>query len=304
MFTQSMPQLAQALSGALPEDALRQLMQALGNCQQPLTHRGAVNLIPPTTTGVGALQRRGTWNPADYQGLLPNAGSQGYVDTPGAGGNTTNNNVTNKYGGGTFNFPMDQNFNTNNYYGGDNFTVLGNTYFSNITTNNINITQGGGGVTFGGGGPGGFPYPQPDPGGGGGFNPGPGDGGGFGPGGGPGGSGPIIVFPTPGFPGMPGGPGWPRNGPGGGGGGGGGGNGKTKVLVPVATDGTLGGNQDQAVIVTGSVSVPTVTGATLDDNCQIQLTTGTKSVSVTLTGTVSVPTKVTINSSPQVFQLS
>ncbi len=134
MFTQSMPQLAQALSGALPEAALRQLMQALGNCQQPLSHRGAVNIQPPNTTGAGGLARPGVWRTSDYRDLLPTAGQDTFVDVAGDTYNNTNN--TNNYDGHQFNFPINQDFNYNNYFGGDTFNVAGNSTFENTTINN------------------------------------------------------------------------------------------------------------------------------------------------------------------------
>jgi hypothetical protein len=144
VFTQSMPQLAQALSGALPEAALRQLMQALGNCQQPLSHRGAVNLQPPTSTGPGGLARKGVWKTSDYPGLIPTAGQDTFVDV--AGDTYTNTTNTNNYDGHQFNFPINQDFNYNNYFGGDTFNVAGNstfdnTYINNTTTQNLNTTN-------------------------------------------------------------------------------------------------------------------------------------------------------------------
>ena len=137
MFTQSMPALAQALSGALPEAAVKQLMQALGNCQQPLTHRGSINLQPPTTTGPGGLAQNGTWNPGKYTTLMPKAGDNVFVDMPG--GNTTNNSVTNttNYDGNNFYFPVNQDFNYSTYYGGDTFNVAGDSTFNNSTVNNF-----------------------------------------------------------------------------------------------------------------------------------------------------------------------
>jgi len=149
VFTQSMPALAQALSGALPEAALRQLMQALGNCQQPLTHRGAVNFQPPEATGAGGLARTGTWKTSDYRDLLPTAGQDVLVDMPGYGGGGGITNTTN-YDGNQFSFPINQEFNYNNYFGGDTFNVAGDSTFNNtynnnvttnsLTTNNINAT--------------------------------------------------------------------------------------------------------------------------------------------------------------------
>jgi hypothetical protein len=304
MFTQSMPQLAQALSGALPEAALKQLMQALGNCQQPLTHRGSVNFVPPTTTGVGGLKKSGSWNPAQYQNLMPNAGSQGYVDMPSNGPTTTVNNTSN-YAGGNFSFPMNQEFTYSSYYGGSTFNVLGDTNFQNITTNNITINQGGGGVSFGPQGPGGFPSPPQQPSGGPGFDPGPGDGGGFGGDTGMGGGGgTTYVFPMPrfpGFPGFPGGPGWPRGNPGPGPNPGP--TSRGRVVVPTVTGATLGGSSNQTVSSQGSVSIPIVTGAKLNDDCTITLTTSSQMAEVSVTGTVSVPTTVSLTKGTQVQQV-
>lgn len=140
MFTQSMPALAQALAGALPEAAVRQLMQSLGNCQQPLTHRGSVNLQPSASTGTGGLARPGTWRPSDYQMLMPNAGQNVFVDM--AGGGTTNNiNNTHNYEGHQFAFPINQDFTYSNYFGGDTFNVAGDSSFDTTYTNNANTTR-------------------------------------------------------------------------------------------------------------------------------------------------------------------
>lgn len=189
MFTQSMPALAQALSGALPEAALRQLMQSLGNCQQPLTHRGAINLQPTNATGANGLARTGTWRPSDYTTILPKAGDNVFVDM--AGDNYNDTSTSHNYDGHQFHFPINQDFNYSNYYGGDTFNVAGNSFFDNSTVNNLkagdtniqnltvkNITytgggdggggDGGGGMNPGGGGGGIFPIPF-GPGGGGGI---------------------------------------------------------------------------------------------------------------------------------------
>ena len=181
MFTQSMPALAQALSGALPEAALRQLMQSLGNCQQPLTHRGAINLQPPGTTGAGGLARPGTWRVSDYTNIMPKAGDNVFVDMAGDQYNRTDN--SHNYDGNNFSFPLNQDFNYNNYYGGDTFNVAGNSNFDNSTHNTLNAgdlnvrkisiinrtnnyttiidgdSDGGGGGNFPGGGGGFFPGP-------------------------------------------------------------------------------------------------------------------------------------------------
>jgi len=182
MFTQSMPALAQALAGALPEAAIRQLMQSLGNCQQPLTHRGEVNLQPMQRTGAGGLARGGTWRASDYSDLLPNAGANVFYDIASPSVRNTVN--SSNYGGHQFNFPINQGFAYNNYYGGETFNVAGNSTFestnvynfkadnstiNNLTVRNINYitpegtptagppTEGGGSGEPGGGGGGMIP---------------------------------------------------------------------------------------------------------------------------------------------------
>lgn len=104
MLTQTMPALARALTGVMPEAAIRQVMQALGNCNQPLEHRGPVSFRPSDQfrqTGAGVYQG-GAWNPGDYQQLIdaPNAiNNRGFIDTPytqnrwgDSSHQTTNNN--------------------------------------------------------------------------------------------------------------------------------------------------------------------------------------------------------------------
>jgi hypothetical protein len=232
--TQSMPALVKALTGVLPDGAVRQLMQALGNCNQPYTSRGVQNFQAPeqigNTTGVYS---GGPWNPANYPGLIPTAGSPGQTDIPGGGGwqggdfNGGNTNVSN-YGGNQFYFPTSQEFALNNYYGGPIMNVGGNSTFNNITANNIttnNVT-----IVNGGGGNPALPG-ETQPGG-----PGiPGGGGGAGPGGNF--PGPIILPPF-----------WNRPpGPGGGGG----------ASPPFS----------------GTISVSVPTAGELTDDCKVKLTT-------------------------------
>jgi hypothetical protein len=250
MFTQSMPALAQALSGALPEAALKQLMQSLGNCQQPLTHRGAINLQPPDATGVGGLATPGTWRASDYNNLFPKAGDNVYVDIAGNTYNNSPTTNTNNYGGNQFSFPINQAFNYNTYYGGDTFNVGGNSTFENTTVNNLRagdtfvdnlITNN---ITI----------INPDGGGG--------SGGGQGDGGGQGGGGFVPFIP----------------GPGGGGGGFG-------IPVPAATRVST---FLKDVTVRGTVQCPTVESALVKSKA-VTLTNTTATKSVTVTGSVSVP---------------
>lgn len=138
MLTQSAPAIVNALSGQLPDNAVKSLLQAIGNCSQPLTQRGAVNFQPPGLQQSGpGTYGKGAWNPADYPNVLPNASQAGNLQIvlPGWGG-AGGSNSRNFYGD-TFNFPTSQQFALNNYYGGPNVYNGGNSYVENsYSTNN------------------------------------------------------------------------------------------------------------------------------------------------------------------------
>ena len=136
MLTQAMPALAQALTGVLPDAALRQLMQALGNCQQSLAHRGSTQFSNERQTLPNGLARAGSWNPASYADLLPSAGQNVFVDVPsgGIGGYPGAGNYQYRNG---FQFPINSTFNNNQYYGGPTFTVFGDTNLGNLSVQNI-----------------------------------------------------------------------------------------------------------------------------------------------------------------------
>jgi hypothetical protein len=186
--TQAMSSLVKALTGVLPEAAVRQLMQALGNCNQPTSSRAPADYQPNYNLGnTNGVYAGGRWNPAQYPGLLPDAGTDGFVERPNSGssyygsGNQTTN--TNNYDGNNFYFPTNQAFNLNNFYGGPSMTVGGNSTFNNIVTNQITTAQ----INVTGGGGGGFaPSPPPAA-----AQPGDGGFGGGGVGGGGGGGGAI-----------------------------------------------------------------------------------------------------------------
>lgn len=76
MLTQLMPALSKALGNALSPQDLRSLMQALGNCNQPLEHRGPVTFTPslPPNDGAGGMYNRDYWNYNDYTSVINNAG--------------------------------------------------------------------------------------------------------------------------------------------------------------------------------------------------------------------------------------
>jgi hypothetical protein len=146
MLTQAVPSIINALSGSLPPGALKQLTQSLGNCAQPVTQRGPVNInngdMPTTHQGT---VNGGGWNPNNYPGLFPPPGTQN-IDMGGY--NSTWN--TNNYGGSQFYFPTNSFFTQNQYFGGPTTNIGGNSYFdnsyvtnlttNNITTKNINVT--------------------------------------------------------------------------------------------------------------------------------------------------------------------
>jgi hypothetical protein len=112
MFTQAMPALAQALQGVMPAAAVRQLMQTLGNCNQPLEHRGPISFNPDPLrreSGPG-YYGGGAWSPEQLAGLLDGnriLGNSGYVDF----GGSTNN----FFGGDSFLFNNNSQFITNNF---------------------------------------------------------------------------------------------------------------------------------------------------------------------------------------------
>lgn len=151
MLTQTMPAVTRALFSAMPPGAIAQLSQALGNCNQPLTHRGSVNIQPSEYLYDNAKKPTGQWNPANYRDILPVAGQPylaggsggpgtgGYWDVPGWGRPGGWNSYN--YGGDSFYFPTNQEFQTNNYYGGPTTNIGGNTTFENAFTENLSVTN-------------------------------------------------------------------------------------------------------------------------------------------------------------------
>lgn len=149
------------------------MTQALGNCNQPLTHRAAVNFAPPEPRQSGPGYVAGQqWNPADYSAILPTSDAANNVDVPGwqpPGGWGGSN-----YYGDTFNFPLNQQFTLNSYYGGPNVYNAGSQYVTNAYTNttnaqtinatNVNVVNFNGEPVAGPAGPAGQPGQQGQPG--------------------------------------------------------------------------------------------------------------------------------------------
>lgn len=163
MLTQAMPSLMKALNGVLPPEALKQLTQALGNCNQPLTSRAGLNVQPPAIRNDRGVIGDPPWDPRyppnyppDYPPLFPESGPNSYyVDVPGWTGPGAWN--VNNYAGNSFNFSTPQYFNNSNYYGAPTFNVGGNSFFDTVNTTNINVTLINGQPVAGADGPSGPP---------------------------------------------------------------------------------------------------------------------------------------------------
>ena len=156
MNTQAMPALAQALVGVLPDQAVRSLMQALGNCQQPVSSRGGLNIQQPVATSNQGLVSPGQWSPASVpSGYIPSssAGSRdikptsGFLvnqqfslaDIPKPAGFTTSPYTSNFYGGAQFSFPIDQTFTINNVFPGPTVNYGGATNFQFAAGDTLNF---------------------------------------------------------------------------------------------------------------------------------------------------------------------
>ena len=116
MLTSAMPALATALRGVLNDHQMKGVMQALGNCNQPIVHRGPVAnqpSLPPSTGG-------GTYN-GDYWNW------QEFGDIVNINGDTFNGNTFNEFGGNAYN----------------SFFQPTTNYHSNYTDNSFNYNHGG-----------------------------------------------------------------------------------------------------------------------------------------------------------------
>jgi hypothetical protein len=133
MLTQSMPAVIRALQGVLPPAAVKQLTQALGNCNQPLTHRGAVNLQPatPRQSGPGTYGG-GQWSVNEYGDLIQQ-NSQSFYDMADYSSNWNSYN----YSGDSFHFPTTQNFNVVNNFSSGGTNLGGETTVERIFTREI-----------------------------------------------------------------------------------------------------------------------------------------------------------------------
>jgi hypothetical protein len=188
MLTNTMPSVMRALQSTLDSATLKSFTQALGNCNQPLEHRGNVSLTPPNY-----FVREGEYYGDTYNGYNTNNYTQYnpfYLNAPVTNifgpfnpifppvyqpdpilppdinigdrridlGDTINNNINNNLYNNSFFFPTTNNFNntTNNHFGGnttiDN-TYIDNSYTDNSTVKNFNVTNINGNPVQGPAGP-------------------------------------------------------------------------------------------------------------------------------------------------------
>lgn len=152
MFTQAMPAYIDALRQTVPASQVMPMAQALGNCQQPLTHRGGVNFAGnpqrqnPRQPGVYTSP---SWNQQSVSNLFPYAGqvvesgdSAVNIDLPGMEANWNNGNRYDSQ----FYFPTNQWFTQNQFYGGPQFNVHGGARADTLdcdiaSANTVNVTN-------------------------------------------------------------------------------------------------------------------------------------------------------------------
>jgi hypothetical protein len=110
MFTQAMPALVNAMSGSMSQNAMRQLMQVLGNCNQPLEHRGPVAINTAARQSERGVYDGSRWDPGQFQDIAsgPSIFNNGaFVDS------SVNNQFFRE---GDFLFRTDAQFTTNNLF--------------------------------------------------------------------------------------------------------------------------------------------------------------------------------------------
>lgn len=153
MLTEAIPALVRALGGVLPPGAVTQIASALGQCNQPLSHRSGINIQPSPQTNSLGLVNPGAWRSIDYTNVLP-----GITDLTNLFQNSTNNLASNQaynnvdisnygptfnsnmYGGNTFNFPTSNYFPTSQFFGGPTNFFGGDTVFEgNTVTTNMTV---------------------------------------------------------------------------------------------------------------------------------------------------------------------
>jgi hypothetical protein len=110
MLTQAMPALVNAMSGSMPQNAMRQLMQVLGNCNQPLEHRGPVAISTNARQSERGVYDGNRWDPNQFQNIANGPSifnNNAFVDS------SVNNRF---FGGDEFLFKSNNEFITNNLF--------------------------------------------------------------------------------------------------------------------------------------------------------------------------------------------
>ena len=142
-----MPALASALAGDMPQQAVRALMQAIGNCNQPVSQRGGVNAQDTRRLPNGIAESR-TWNSYEYNDILPYAGQDPLAGRPGSsmvlpnlpGHSNGDWNTSNYFS--SFSFPTNNEFNSNNLFRNVTNHFGGDSFFESVTVNNISFGGG------------------------------------------------------------------------------------------------------------------------------------------------------------------
>jgi hypothetical protein len=148
MFTQAMPAFMDALRPAVPPSSIGPLAQALGNCGQPLSHRGGVNFVAPRRRNQNGTFGGGSWNPETYQNLYPGGAthnSANYHNQVDLGDMSNVYNEGNRYDSQFF-FPTNQTFQQTQFFGGPTVHVSGGQYIDYITNeyfdgDTVNVTN-------------------------------------------------------------------------------------------------------------------------------------------------------------------
>jgi hypothetical protein len=137
MLTQAMPAVTRALSGVLPPVALRQLTQALGNCNQTVVQRGDVVMRPDAWTNVNnnnGTYTGDTWNVNNFGDLLNNIVHNNDYRQQVDIANT-------QYGDQFFDFSQRLGDNLQNIFnGGDTINIGGDTIYGDTIFNITNPT--------------------------------------------------------------------------------------------------------------------------------------------------------------------
>lgn len=195
MLTNTMPAVVKALQQTLDPTTLKAFTQALGNCNQPVTQRGPVDVQPnsfylrageyPTTNNSFGYNTnnyqqynqffQNNFNPifSPFNPLFPDPQPPINILPPDLGpgdnridlGDTINNNINNNFYNASYFFNTDQTFNniggpTNNHFAGDSYfenTTINNSTVNNNNVTNLNVTNVNGNPVQGPAGPPGQP---------------------------------------------------------------------------------------------------------------------------------------------------